>query len=82
VESEKSFTIRSVLSREIMLDATGDLFFSLPIGWLLAAHSVLGLSAAAVAQQKGRDLKVWLPLGLICGTPALIVAILMKPEKS
>jgi uncharacterized membrane protein len=65
-----------------MLDAMGDLFFSLPIGWLLAAHSVLGLVAAAIAKQKGRDLKVWLPLGLICGTPALIVAILMKSEES
>ncbi len=65
-----------------MLDAAGDLFFSLPIGWLLAAHSVLGLTAAAIAKQKGRDLKVWLPLGLICGTPALIVAILMKSERS
>jgi len=62
-----------------MLDAIANGVGSLPIGGMLAVHSILGLAAAAVAWQKGRDLRVWLPLGVICGTPALIVAILMKP---
>ncbi|HEY9646987.1 MAG TPA: hypothetical protein V6C88_11485 [Chroococcidiopsis sp.] len=45
-------------------------------------HCVIGLAAAAVAHSKGRSLKLWLPLGLVCGTPSLIVALLMKREEN
>jgi hypothetical protein len=43
-------------------------------------HCAIGLVAARIAQQKGRPLGLWLPIGLIVGTPALIVAWRLKAE--
>lgn len=37
-------------------------------------HFMIGTVAAIVASRKGRDLAIWLPLGLFAGTPALIAA--------
>jgi hypothetical protein len=42
-------------------------------------HCTIGIVAARMAQQKGRDLRIWLPVGLIAGTPALIVAWRLTP---
>lgn len=47
--------------------------------YLLAGlHCLIGLLATGVAYYKGRSLKRWLLVGLICGTPALLVALVMK----
>ncbi|VXD11536.1 conserved exported hypothetical protein [Planktothrix serta PCC 8927] len=46
---------------------------------LAILHGVIGAIAAFVAQQKGRSYPRWLIIGLIGGTPALIVALLLKP---
>jgi hypothetical protein len=43
-------------------------------------HCAIGIVAAFVAQRKGRQLGIWLPIGLIAGTPALIAAWRLKPE--
>lgn len=45
-------------------------------------HFAIGTIAATIAQRKGRKLSVWLPLGLIMGTPALIVALLLSDAES
>jgi hypothetical protein len=45
-------------------------------------HCTIGAIAAAIAQRKGRKLSVWLPLGLIVGTPALVVALLLSDSES
>jgi hypothetical protein len=42
-------------------------------------HFTIGGVAALVAKRKGRNLGVWLPLGLIAGTPALIAAWRLTP---
>jgi hypothetical protein len=47
---------------------------------LLALHCVIGLAATAVAYYKGRNLGLWLFLGLTCGTAALLVALVMKRQ--
>ncbi|WP_448596589.1 hypothetical protein [Thermoleptolyngbya sp.] len=47
---------------------------------LLALHCVIGLVAAGVAYYKGRNLGLWLFLGLTCGTAALLVALVMKRQ--
>ncbi|HAZ49625.1 MAG TPA: hypothetical protein DDW76_05685 [Cyanobacteria bacterium UBA11369] len=47
---------------------------------MLSLHCVIGAIAAIIAQNKGRSLNLWLPLGLVVGTPALIVALLIKPK--
>lgn len=62
-----------------MIDAIGEIAGELPIEIMLVFHTILGATAAIVASQKGRDWRLWVPLGLVCGTPALIVAILMEP---
>jgi hypothetical protein len=46
---------------------------------LAILHAIIGAIAAFVAQQKGRSYPRWLIIGLIGGTPALIVALLLKP---
>ncbi|WRH66397.1 MAG: hypothetical protein RSE13_22925 [Planktothrix sp. GU0601_MAG3] len=46
---------------------------------LAILHGIIGAIAAFVAQQKGRSYPRWLMIGLIGGTPALIVALLLKP---
>ena len=43
-------------------------------------HVVAGVSAAIVAIRKGKDWKWWIPIGLMAGTPALIAAVMLKPE--
>ncbi len=46
-------------------------------------HLTIGAIAANVAVRKGRNRSLWLPMGLIMGTPALIIALFMaKSEKS
>ena len=45
-------------------------------------HVTVGLSAAIVAVQKGKDWKWWIPIGLIVGTPALIAAVKLDPEST
>ncbi|GET44509.1 hypothetical protein [Microseira wollei] len=47
---------------------------------MLSLHCVIGALAAMIAQNKGRSLNLWLPLGLVVGTPALIVALLIKRQ--
>ncbi|OIP68906.1 hypothetical protein [Planktothrix paucivesiculata] len=46
---------------------------------LAILHGVIGAIAAFVAREKGRNYSQWLIIGLIGGTPALIVALLLKP---
>jgi len=46
---------------------------------LAILHGMIGAIAAWVAQKKGRSYPRWLIIGLIGGTPALIVALLLKP---
>jgi hypothetical protein len=41
------------------------------------AHCVIGLTAAIVAQRRGRRLTYWLVLGFIGGTAALVAAALL-----
>ena len=43
-------------------------------------HVVAGVSAAIVAMRKGKNWKWWVPIGLMAGTPALIAAVMLKPE--
>jgi hypothetical protein len=61
-----------------------DLPTDLPLGPIVMTagvlHCAIGLVAARIAQQKGRPLSLWLPIGLIAGTPALIAAWRLKPE--
>lgn len=47
---------------------------------LAILHGVIGTIAAFVARRKGRSYPRWLIIGLIGGTPALIVALLLKPN--
>jgi hypothetical protein len=50
--------------------------------WLLALiHCAIGLVAAAIAHNKGRNLSTWLIVGLIGGTFALFASIFLKEEK-
>jgi uncharacterized membrane protein HdeD (DUF308 family) len=47
---------------------------------LAILHGVIGTIAAFVAREKGRSYPRWLIIGLIGGTPALIVALLLQPN--
>jgi hypothetical protein len=49
--------------------------FDHPILPLAILHCLVGLLATAIAYRKGYDLKSWLALGLIGGTPSLIYAL-------
>ncbi len=50
--------------------------------YLLAGlHCLIGLLAAAVAYYKGRNLRLWLFIGLTGGTAALFVALVMKRDR-
>jgi hypothetical protein len=55
------------------------------VGWVLLGagilHTLMGLLAAIVAWRKGRQLVVWLPIGIIVGTPALLMAITMPSRQ-
>jgi hypothetical protein len=44
-------------------------------------HCLLGVSATIVAVRKGRDWRGWLPIGLIGGTLALVIALRLKPSQ-
>ncbi|MEB3292431.1 MAG: hypothetical protein VKJ24_04665 [Synechococcales bacterium] len=67
------------------------LFTTLPhtlgIPWYIAAswmgllHMAIGTIAALIAQRKGRNLKNWLAIGWIAGTPAVIYALWLKIEE-
>lgn len=48
---------------------------------LLTLHTIIGTAGAFLAASKGRDLKLWLFLGVTCGTAALLVALVMKPKQ-
>jgi hypothetical protein len=55
----------------------------LPPQWYLlplTLHCLIGITAAIVAYQKGLNLKRWIVIGIIGGTPALIAAIAAKPR--
>jgi len=47
---------------------------------LLNLHFTIGTFAAFTAYKKGRKLSRWLLIGWLGGTPALIAALLLKPE--
>lgn len=47
---------------------------------LLNLHLAIGTVAAFTAYRKGRKLSRWLVIGWIGGTPALIVALGLKPD--
>ncbi|MBW4655885.1 MAG: hypothetical protein KME20_23020 [Kaiparowitsia implicata GSE-PSE-MK54-09C] len=47
---------------------------------LLTLHLLIGFIGALVAAHKGRDLRLWLLIGPACGTPALLVALIMKRQ--
>ena len=52
----------------------------LPVILTLAIlHCIIGAIAAVIAHQKGRNFPRWLIIGLIAGTPSLIVALWLKP---
>ncbi|NJM48210.1 MAG: hypothetical protein HC860_20245 [Alkalinema sp. RU_4_3] len=41
-------------------------------------HCAIGYAAAKVAIAKGGNKDLWIPVGLIAGTPALIAALTLK----
>jgi uncharacterized membrane protein YoaK (UPF0700 family) len=45
-------------------------------------HFTIGAMAATIAHRKGRKLSLWLPIGLIVGTPALVAAVLLDKGKN
>ena len=47
---------------------------------LLGLHGIIGITAAMIARKKGLNFQLWLILGLIGGTVAL-VAVLLKPDR-
>lgn len=60
-----------------------DLPWNLPIWPMMIGagmlHLTIGAIAARIAHRKGRDLAIWLPIGLLAGTPALIAAWRLAP---
>ncbi|MBR8827379.1 MAG: hypothetical protein DSM107014_05650 [Gomphosphaeria aponina SAG 52.96 = DSM 107014] len=44
-------------------------------------HCLIGTAAAIIAQQKGQNFILWIILGLIGGTPAIIVSLFMKRKE-
>ena len=48
--------------------------------FLLGIHFLNGAIATIVAQQKGYPLVKWLLIGLIGGTFALVLSLLLKPN--
>ncbi len=66
-----------------MMDITGittDLSAEETLLLLLTLHLLIGVIGALVAAYKGRDLRLWLLIGPVCGTPALLVALIMKQQ--
>jgi uncharacterized membrane protein HdeD (DUF308 family) len=43
-------------------------------------HSSAGVLAAIVAVRKGESWSRWLPMGILLGTPALVMAVRLKPK--
>jgi len=43
-------------------------------------HVSAGVLAAIVAVRKGESWSRWLPLGILLGTPALVMAVRLKPK--
>jgi hypothetical protein len=48
---------------------------------MLNLHCLIGGIAAVIARRQGRNLGVWLIIGLIGGTFALIAVLLIKDKK-
>jgi hypothetical protein len=46
---------------------------------VLGFHSLIGAAGTTIAWRKGRSLKLWMFLGLTCGTAAFVVSLLLKP---
>lgn len=43
-------------------------------------HVSAGVLAAIVAVRKGESWSRWLPMGILLGTPALVMAVRLKPK--
>ena len=43
-------------------------------------HASAGVLAAIVAVQKGESWSHWLPMGILLGTPALVMAVRLKAK--
>jgi uncharacterized membrane protein HdeD (DUF308 family) len=43
-------------------------------------HAFAGVLAAIVAVRKGESWSRWLPMGILLGTPALVMALRLKPK--
>ena len=43
-------------------------------------HASAGVLAAIVAVRKGESWSRWLPMGILLGTPALVMAVRLKPK--
>ena len=43
-------------------------------------HTSAGVLAAIVAVRKGESWSRWLPMGILLGTPALLMALRLKPK--
>lgn len=48
--------------------------------FLLVLHCIIGVAGTVIAWRKGRSLRLWLFLGLTCGTAAFLVSLLLKPH--
>lgn len=61
-----------------------DLPFGLSIVQVLTIlgliHVFGGILAAIVAVKKGESWSRWLPMGILLGTPALVMALRLKPK--
>jgi|GEM_PF-1473115 len=49
--------------------------------FLMTLHGIIGTTAAIIAQQKGHNFGLWIIIGLIGGTPALIASLLIKRKE-
>lgn len=49
---------------------------------LLTLHCIIGVVAALIARRKQRNFAIWLPLGLLGGTPVFIIALRLPPQTS
>ncbi len=46
---------------------------------LLVLHSTVGATGAIIAWHKGRNLGLWMVLGVTCGIAVFLVSLLLKP---
>ncbi|NJK37224.1 MAG: hypothetical protein HC835_11615 [Oscillatoriales cyanobacterium RM2_1_1] len=49
-------------------------------GLLLFLHCLIGSVAALIAKRRGYDYRLWLFLGLLGGTAAFVVSLILKPR--